>query len=459
MGLLIRTEPFSTCHIGLQHGYDCAGRLFSSIPKLWSQVSEVEPDYRELPPEFFCSPRFLVNENEFELGLPEGDVILPPWAKSHYEFVYLNRRALESEFVSVHLNEWIDLIFGVTQRSLEHNNLFHPWCYADALDGVNNEDQMMIIKHYALNFGVCPLKLFETRHAKRDHPRKVAGDGSPKEIEAKVVAVGRGCVLTASGSMIDFVSKTPPVVELKWRPDFAFWEISTNYVVAVSGDRTSVHVCPVSKAEISLIPHKLAIINACVILGDVLLTAGSDCMVYMWNLKNIKLITKIPVHASSIVKLAATLPLDLIVSLDEEGYVFFTSLSLRRVMHMFSIGKEGRSSNLIAIAENGIVGITSEAENERSAVASYDLCGTRLARREIPGVIGGLIAIHTEDGYDFFAVTTSKRTVWLLDVVTLEEYKRFADPVIPRFLGSIGERNLILAYERHQVEYVIQRPF
>jgi hypothetical protein len=43
------------------------------------------------------------------------DVRLPPWAKNAFDFVRLNREALESDYVSEHLNEWIDLIFGSKQ--------------------------------------------------------------------------------------------------------------------------------------------------------------------------------------------------------------------------------------------------------------------------------------------------------------------------------------------------------
>lgn len=44
------------------------------------------------------------------------DVRLPPWAKSAEEFVWLNRMALESEYVSANLHLWIDLIFGARQQ-------------------------------------------------------------------------------------------------------------------------------------------------------------------------------------------------------------------------------------------------------------------------------------------------------------------------------------------------------
>lgn len=39
-------------------------------------------------------------------------VKLPPWAENPVDFIHKHRMALESEHVSEHLHEWIDLIFG-----------------------------------------------------------------------------------------------------------------------------------------------------------------------------------------------------------------------------------------------------------------------------------------------------------------------------------------------------------
>ena len=44
------------------------------------------------------------------------DVELPPWASTPHEFVRVNRQALESEFVSCQIHQWIDLIFGYKQK-------------------------------------------------------------------------------------------------------------------------------------------------------------------------------------------------------------------------------------------------------------------------------------------------------------------------------------------------------
>jgi hypothetical protein len=83
-----------------------------------------------------------VNSNNLDLGYKQrgehiDDVVLPPWARTHDEFVRINRAALESEYVSANLHHWIDLIFGYKQRgpaALQANNLFFHLTYEGAVD-------------------------------------------------------------------------------------------------------------------------------------------------------------------------------------------------------------------------------------------------------------------------------------------------------------------------------------
>ncbi len=62
-------------------------------------------DVKELTPEFYYLPDFLVNDNALPLGTrQDGKVVnnveLPPWARGcPREFIMLHRRALESEYV------------------------------------------------------------------------------------------------------------------------------------------------------------------------------------------------------------------------------------------------------------------------------------------------------------------------------------------------------------------------
>ncbi len=45
-----------------------------------------------------------------------SDVVVTPWAKRNARlYVYGLRQALESDYVTAHLHQWIDLIFGHKQ--------------------------------------------------------------------------------------------------------------------------------------------------------------------------------------------------------------------------------------------------------------------------------------------------------------------------------------------------------
>lgn len=87
-------------------------------------------------------PEFLENSNHFNFGKrltgePIEDVTLPPWAKEDPRtFIALQRQALESDYVSAHLHEWIDLIFGWKQQgkaAKDSLNVFYYLTYEGAI--------------------------------------------------------------------------------------------------------------------------------------------------------------------------------------------------------------------------------------------------------------------------------------------------------------------------------------
>ena len=118
--------------------------MFHSVKDSWLSASKNNmADVKELIPEFFYLPEFLLNANRFDLGRKQSgvvldDVVLPPWAKNDpREFIRMHRMALESDYVSAHLNEWIDLIFGYKQQgqpAVDAANVFHHLFYEGAVN-------------------------------------------------------------------------------------------------------------------------------------------------------------------------------------------------------------------------------------------------------------------------------------------------------------------------------------
>lgn len=175
---LIRLEPFTTLHIQLQSGkFDYAARTFFSIPLVYNMVTTHLNDYRELIPEFFYTSSFLENRNHFDLGSIHNkeinDVTLPKWSKSAIDFVYVHRKALESDYVNQHLNGWIDLIFGEKQKgpkAVEANNTFDPCLYENVWtkENITDPTQKAMIEAILQHCGHIPNQLFTEPHPKKD---------------------------------------------------------------------------------------------------------------------------------------------------------------------------------------------------------------------------------------------------------------------------------------------------
>ncbi|KAI9289228.1 hypothetical protein BC943DRAFT_300701 [Umbelopsis sp. AD052] len=185
---LIRLEPFTQHYLKLQGGtFDHADRLFDSIGKAWDSASMRNmSDVRELIPEFFYLPEFLENVNKFNFGTKQGtgeaidSVILPPWAHGDPAvFIHKHREALESEYVSSNLHNWIDLIFGCKQQgptAVKAMNVFHHLSYENAvdLDAITDTIEKTATIGIIHNFGQTPRQLF-----KRPHPRRQPAPADP----------------------------------------------------------------------------------------------------------------------------------------------------------------------------------------------------------------------------------------------------------------------------------------
>ncbi|KAL1821830.1 hypothetical protein ACET3Z_016699 [Daucus carota] len=183
---LLRLEPFTSLHRTLQGGkFDHADRLFQSIEGAYRNCLSNTSDVKELIPEFFYMPEFLLNSNSYHFGVkqdgkPLADVSLPPWAKgSPEEFISKNREALESEYVSSNLHHWIDLVFGYKQRgkpAVEAANIFYYLTYEGAvdLDTMEDELQRSAVEDQIANFGQTPIQIFRRKHPRRGPPVPIA---------------------------------------------------------------------------------------------------------------------------------------------------------------------------------------------------------------------------------------------------------------------------------------------
>lgn len=131
-----------------------------------------------------------------------GDIILPPWAKQDTrEFIRVHRQALECDYVSQHLHQWIDLIFGYKQlgpAAVDAVNVFHHLFYEGNVDIYNIDDPLKknATIGFINNFGQIPKQLF-----KKPHPCKKMQSTRQSVIESNPL------ITTATGANVTQIDK------------------------------------------------------------------------------------------------------------------------------------------------------------------------------------------------------------------------------------------------------------
>ncbi|KAJ9680884.1 hypothetical protein PVL29_020019 [Vitis rotundifolia] len=239
---LTRVEPFTTLSIQLQGGkFDHADRMFSDIGSTWNGVLEDMSDVKELVPELFYLPEILTNENSIDFGTTQlggklDSVKLPPWAENPVDFIHKHRMALESEHVSAHLHEWIDLIFGYKQRGKEAilaNNVFFYITYEGTVDvdKITDPVQQRATQDQIAYFGQTPSQLLTTPHLKKMRLADVLHlqtiFRNPKEVKSYAVPNPERCNLPAAAMhassdsvvIVDINAPAAHVAQHKWQPN------------------------------------------------------------------------------------------------------------------------------------------------------------------------------------------------------------------------------------------------
>ncbi|KAF2183457.1 beach-domain-containing protein [Zopfia rhizophila CBS 207.26] len=359
---LIRLQPFSAAYFLIQgNTFDHADRLFYSIENAWLSASRDNmTDVRELTPEFFYLPEFLMNINGYNFGVRTtgekiDNVALPPWAKGDPAiFIAKQREALESPYVSKNLHHWIDLIFGFKQRgeaAVEAVNVFQHLTYHGSidLDSITEEVQRVANINIINNFGQTPLQVFQ-----RPHPMKEGNTGKIKRLDTAAESLHRlpMTLLEANDrvSSLHYITKGDKLLcSAPFRHNipphydrYMEWGFTDGSVRFYASD---------SKKPLGLFEHLHSgqLTTSIFVDGRTLITAGTDCTVAIWNViksdKNsvdLQPITMLFGHKSPVVTLAASRAFSAFLSASSDGRVFLWDLNRSEFVRELDLGAAHR---------------------------------------------------------------------------------------------------------------------
>ncbi|OHT01256.1 hypothetical protein TRFO_31965 [Tritrichomonas foetus] len=477
IGYMIRQEPYSSLHIDLQSGrFDHPERLFFSFQRTWDNITSPSNDFKELIPEFFTFPQILVNENNYDLGFLQiskftvSDVILPNWAKNAHSFIEIHRRALESEYVRMHLNEWVDLVFGCYQRSKEKNSLFHIYSYHECMNLPeirNDEASQQMAQHHAANFGSCPDKLFNSLSPKSINyivPQNVQIDGfSYQNMEQDIVYFGKGMIcLLKNGEIINLlknfqVSKVSMKIQPQYRdilciPEkttFVFLQRNGGFASCVNYQLNDKQIQQAQKIfTLKTISHSSSTIECMCSFGpEFIATGGSDCCLNLWRVPEFDKKATIPIQCGVIVALAGDVSVDTLAAIDDQNIVYLASSRPPRHILTFALNcEENVTKHKISVLRNGIISIASESFDRKSSqLVLFDLRGYVIKEYNFDDRIGIMFPIYPSFGEDFLVLLMSNtKKIVILDLATFEVNSSFQDCVYGTCLAPFEDRRSIL---------------
>ncbi|KAG7196242.1 uncharacterized protein KQ657_000255 [Scheffersomyces spartinae] len=427
---LIRLKPFVQSYLLLQGGkFDHAERLFSSVEKAWVSASrDNTTDVRELTPEFFYLPEFLMNANNFELGHYQSgeavnDVELPAWAHGDpMIFVAKNREALESPYVSAHLHLWIDLIFGFKQNgpeAIKALNVFHHLSYNGAidLDNVRDELEKRAIIGQINNFGQTPNQIFT-----KPHPEKVV-----------LNTPGLYCTFSSVEPTLEFVSKlNQPITSIErskssltGRPNCVSSEDGMLIRKASFSDQCRSLLIGNS---LFLNVHQSPITFVKPVGFKVILTGSKDGLICVWRYVskslNLLLITCLRGHSSAIVLIKTSKSFKVGLSVDENGLVLMWDLARFKFIRQFKPPPDVSPKQVFAAISNDTGNIGLFYNGDKKILLLVNINGRQILQEKFTDLDKPVVGIGFGTINDTAVLTSGKKVLnnhvyWAHDLVTI----------------------------------------
>jgi hypothetical protein len=472
---LIRVEPFTTLHIELQSGkFDHAARLFNSIGNAYKMASSHMNDYRELIPEFYFTSTFLENSNKFDLGsineVPVSGVVLPKWCLTSTDFIYIQRKALESDYISSMLNHWIDLIWGYKQKGKESeqaDNTFDPTLYDDVWqpDVLADPVRRQMIESMLRHCGHIPLQLFSSPHATRAvQPNRFslktffAFHLSCKSIwfamitqkdESPVIRIhcitGKGEFLTITQAVRDSWAEsetqvlahqvTPSRLARLTRVGTFCYSRGKLMLVAVNDIGQLVEI-DLETWEVQKVAGHIGQVNCLSVSKDILVTGGADTITNIWSQHELLTtpLYSLTSYHDEILCCAVSQEFGLAVSLTRDGSMFLISTRAGTNLKVLAIAPE--IPVLVTITQGwGFVLVYSTKIVDGIStfyISVYTVNGDFVRKKLIPFSIENWMTWVSKTGFDYVVAVAANAELYIFEAyfVELLPFGKVALPVV-----------------------------
>jgi hypothetical protein len=402
------------------------------------------------------------------------NVDLPPWASSAAAFIALNRMALESSYASSHIHEWIDLIFGVNQRSEDANNIFHPFSYQSAID--DDPDSLTLIQDYAVNFGIVPSQLFSSPHPARTFRPPEHGlfdcaerfttftlfcrfEQTPLKfamcLNSIRVLYGDGCLsfyclspktgLTLiKSSQIELPS---PIDDTR----IILPAISQSVIVSATWSHSLTIASP-SRPKSELPTVHSSAITAMAADGDYCVTGAGDSSIVVWNLTTSSVEAHVVAHTCGIAALAVCARSEIVVSCDVSGLLVYSGLRTGGFLQKVKLEKV---PGKILVSSIGFCVLIVEEETESGIQIEailLDFSGRLLAKHEVQGKCTASTIFENKDASAFLVVAQETNVVYIFSLWDLNQVR--IGPVVANVIDisyDEDELKLYLLLENREV--------
>jgi hypothetical protein len=394
----------------------------------FSSVQSITSSSKQIIPEFYHLPEFLASAS------------LPPWAnKSAIEFVYRHRMALETEFVSRQLHEWVNLTWGVRRAEFGLQNSGAEPDLSPLADGPNEAvcipDQLFFSPHPERLPLVRPKSLYERSivHALSVEPIMFADiryrqnqlytvvlvdvSGSVLRIDldaakledAQLLSPGRARSKRFSRDSRAEADDFPTTrAGISCFPDLAGtvprFDITGDHLLIVDGSSHSLAIVEVSSGSSTSIGFGRDCLKCVACDGGIVAVGGKDSVVSVFDIDEMDQPVGISLYRGEITCCAVSQTFGMVAAGTSDGFLV---LSCLKRFVPYQVIEVGRVPQLVMISQSwGFVVVYGRRQSGEGALTLYSVNGLFVRERVLARQVLAWTTWSSVSGFDYLLIAT-----------------------------------------------------